>query len=821
MLTFPDRQILAQIYQSANSIVYRSIRDIDGQPVILKLLKQDYPTPAELTRYKQEYEITRSLELEGVVKAYDLQKHQNTLVMFLEDFGGQSLSILLESKNFTLSEFLILAIDLTKTLGEIHAANVIHKDINPSNLILNLETGQIKIIDFGISTLFTRENTPIKSPNVLEGTLAYMSPEQTGRMNRILDYRTDFYSLGATFYQLLTHQLPFETTDPLELIHCHIARIPTPPHQLIPAIPPTVSNLVMKLLAKTAEERYQSAGGLKVDLEECLSQLQLTGVISDFPLARQDISGNFQIPQHLYGRTQEIETLLAAFNRVASPVENRGELGKGFNKSRIEMMLIAGSAGIGKSVLVQEIYKPITQRRGYFISGKFDQLQRNIPYSAIVQAFRSLVQQLLSESESQLAQWREKLLVALGSNGQMIIDVIPEVELIIGSQIIGQKLESTENQSRFNLVFQNFVRVFCQASHPLVIFLDDLQWADLASLKSIELMMSDEQSQYLFMIGAYRDNEVSQTHPLTIAIEALKSEGANISKITLDPLNLEEITDLIADTLSQEINTVQPLAELIIGKTLGNPFFVNEFLKALHRDNLFNFDWYQGCWQWDIIKVEQRGISANVVELMISTLQKLPELTQQTLQLAACIGNSFDLNTLAIVQEKSPQETFTRLLPAIKQGVISPTSELRAVGSELIDAPLLILNYKFRHDRIQQAAYSLIDEQHKKAVHLQIGRLLLQNTPTAQTAEKIFDIVGHLNQAQELIESEPEKLAFVRLNLAAGKKAKEAIAYTSARQYLNVGKKMLGTDHSIANYDLFFTLHKKLAEVEYLNGSTD
>jgi predicted ATPase/GAF domain-containing protein/tRNA A-37 threonylcarbamoyl transferase component Bud32 len=829
MLTFPDRQILAQIYQSANSIVYKSVGKIDGQPVILKILKQGYPTPAELTRYKQEYGITRSLKLEGVVKAYDLQQYQSTLVMLLEDFGGKSLAILLESIDFTLLEFLTIAIDLTKTLGEIHAANVIHKDINPSNLILNLETGQVKIIDFGISTVFTRENTSIKNPNVLEGTLAYMSPEQTGRMNRILDYRTDFYSLGATFYQLLTHRLPFETTDALELVHCHIARLPTPPHQLIPTIPKTVSNLVMKLLAKTAEERYQSAAGLKVDLEECLSQLQLSGTISDFPLASQDICGNFQIPQHLYGRTQEIETLLAAFNRIAAPAENRVGVGESIidkasvleHQSRIEMMLVAGYAGIGKSALVQEIYKPITQRRGYFISGKFDQLQRNIPYSAIVQAFRSLVQQLLSESELQLAQWREKLLVALGANGQMMIDVIPEIELIIGAQSVGQQLESTENQNRFNLVFQNFVRVFCQADHPLVIFLDDLQWADLASLKSIELMMSDEQSQYLFLIGAYRDNEVSQTHPLTIVIESLKSAGANINKITLEPLKLEEITQLIADTLAQEAIEVEPLAELIISKTLGNPFFVNEFLKALDRDRLFTFDYRRSCWEWDIDRIKQRGITDNVVDLTIDSLKQLPEFTQQTLQLAACVGNSFDLHTLAIIQEKSLAETFAGLLPAIKQGVILPTSQLEVVGSEAIDSQLLIINYRFQHDRLQQAAYTLIDEGQKQGIHLKIGRLLLQNTPPDQRIDKIFDLVSHLNQAQDLIDRESEKLALVKLNLAAGIKAKDATAYPSACEYLNVGKKLLGDRNSRTNYDLCLALYKQLVEVEYLNGNAE
>jgi PAS domain S-box-containing protein len=819
MLTFPDHQILTQIYKSANSLVYRGRSEIDDRPVILKLLKLDYPTPAELTRYKQEYEVTRFLQIEGVIKAYDLQKYQNTLVMFLEDFGGKSLDILLESRNFTMSEFLDLAIKITETLSQIHAAHIIHKDINPANIIFNPATGQVKIIDFGISTAFTRVNTPIKNPNLLEGTLAYLSPEQTGRMNRTLDYRTDLYSLGVTFYQLLTQRLPFETTDVLELVHCHLAKQPTAPHQLVLEIPQIVSNLVMKLLAKTAEERYQSAWRLKIDLEECQRQLQLTGEISDFPLAERDISGNFQISQKLYGREREIETLLAAFVRVVSLVEN--EVTARDNQSKVEMLLVSGYAGIGKSALVQEIYKPITQQRGYFISGKFDQLQRNIPYSAIAQAFKLLVSQLLSESESWIAHWREKILAAVGTNGQMIIDIIPEVEMIIGSQSAEQQLESMENQNRFNLVFQNFVQVFCQASHPLVIFLDDLQWADLASLKWIELIMSNDQIQYLLIIGAYRDNEVSQIHPLTITIESLRSAGANLSKITLEPLNLEEITNLIADTLAQNLLVVRPLAKLVITKTMGNPFFVNEFLKALERDKLLIFNYQQGCWQWDLKTIEQRGITDNVVELMVDTLKKLPEPTQGSLQLAACVGNSFDLSTLSIISEKNLSETFSSLLPAVEEGLILPTSELEAIGVEAINSQLLILNYKFQHDRVQQAAYTLIDKQKKKAVHLKIGQLLLRDTPIKQRVEKIFDFVAHLNQAQVLIKDENGKTELAKLNLEAGKKAKDATAYNSAREYLNIGKDLLGKNSNKENYNLFFTIHRELAEVEYLNGNLD
>uniref|UniRef100_A0ACD5GPP6 Serine/threonine protein kinase n=1 Tax=Desertifilum tharense IPPAS B-1220 TaxID=1781255 RepID=A0ACD5GPP6_9CYAN len=421
MIDFPGYQILAKIYESSNSLVYRGHRESDNLPVILKILHEDYPPPEKLTRYKQEFEITRSLNLPGVVKAYGLQNYQNTLAMILEDFGGESLRILMSSQKFTFLGFLTLAIKITESLGELHSANVIHKDINPSNVVVNPLTGQVKLIDFSISSILTRETPTLTNPSVLEGTLAYMSPEQTGRMNRTLDYRTDFYSLGVTFYEILTHQLPFTATDPMELVHCHIAKQPVPPHLVNPDVPKVISEIVMKLLAKAAEDRYQSAYGLKADLENCLNQLQVTGYIADFALGSQDIADKFQIPQKLYGREREVETLLEAFERVS--------------QGTTEIMLVAGYSGVGKSALVQEIYKPITRKYGYFVSGKFDQLQRSIPYSAIVSAFSELVRLLLTETETQLEAWRQKLTHALDSNGQIIIDVIPEVEWIIEPQL--------------------------------------------------------------------------------------------------------------------------------------------------------------------------------------------------------------------------------------------------------------------------------------------------------------------------------------------------------------------------------------------------
>ncbi|WP_305081054.1 AAA family ATPase [Okeania sp. KiyG1] len=564
------------MYESPNSLVYKATLKENNNPIILKILKENYPIPLELIRYKQEYEITRSLNVDSIIKAYDLQRYENSLVILLEDFGGQSLKLLISQSQLNLENFLTIAIKTTESLAAIHKSNIIHKDINPSNIVYNPQTKQLKIIDFGISTRLSQEFLTVVPPNQLEGTLAYIAPEQTGRMNRGIDYRSDFYSLGVTFYELLTNTVPFETTDPMELVHCHIAQQPLPVHQLIPDIPHSISNIINKLLAKTPEERYQSARGIKADLQTCLEQFNTLGEISDFPLATQDICEKFQIPQKLYGREQEVEQLLTAFELVS--------LGK------TGMILISGYSGIGKSALVNEIHKPITKKRGKFISGKFDQLQRDIPYSAISQAFQELIRKLLSEPETTLQNWKNQLLEALGNNGQIIIDVIPEVEKIIGKQPQIEQLEATESQNRFNLFFQRFLSVFCKKQHPLVIFIDDLQWADLASLNLIEQLMSDDENQYFLLIGAYRDNEVSATHPLMYTLEKIKTAQVPVNEITLYPLKINHINQLIADTLSCSTEITKPLAELVAKKTGGNPFFLTQLLSSLYQEKFLVFN---------------------------------------------------------------------------------------------------------------------------------------------------------------------------------------------------------------------------------------
>lgn len=799
MITIPGYQIREQIYESNYSLVYRGHRLQDQKAVILKVLKQEYPSSEQLARYHREYELIQSLNFTGVIKAYSLEKYYNRLLMCLEDFGGKSLKLWLVDGRLSVDEFLRIAIQLSEVLGQIHQQRIIHKDINPANIIWNPVTQQLKIIDLGISTLFSDQQE--RQQNVLEGTLAYISPEQTGRMNRSLDYRSDFYSLGATFYELLTGQLPFTSDDPLELVHAHIAKAAQPPHEINANIPLIISDIIMKLLAKTGEERYQSAWGIKADFEQCVKQLETQGYIDRFPLGDMDKIGQFHIPRTLYGREQEINQLLVAFERTCL-------------RGQSEMMLVAGYSGIGKSALVEEIQEPITQEGGYFIEGKFDQFQRNIPYSALVGAFSKLVRQLLAKSEEQLQPWRDALQAAFGPNGQLLIDVIPEVELIVGAQPPVQELGPTESQNRFNLVFQNFMHVFCRPEHPLVIFLDDLQWADLATLKLLGVILADEHTREapLFLIAAYRDNEVSPTHPLMMTLEALRRKGAIIHKMQLACLSVEHITQMMRDALHCYDTALEPLADLIFRKTGGNPFFVVEFLKSLYQEKLLVFDFDASTWQWQMEKIEMMGLSDNVVDLMMGKFEKLPHQTQQVLRLAACIGNHFDLETLSFVHRKKVKNSYQDLLPAIREELILISSQEDRAHSESDKLPL---HYQFQHDRVQQAAYMLLDEKQKRAIHLKIGRLLW----IEERADKIFELVDHLNIGQPLITSEHERLELVRLNVEVGQKAKDATAYAAAKQYLTAAMACLEKNSWREQYELTLKVYKIGAQVEYLNGN--
>ncbi|MBD2598129.1 AAA family ATPase [Nostoc spongiaeforme FACHB-130] len=807
LLQLSGYQILEQIYRGTRTIVYRAVQTETKRPVVIKVLHQDYPSFSELVQFRNQYTITKNLPIAGIVQPLSLESLGNSYALVMEDLGSISLGQYLQQQPLSLAEMLTLAIQLAEILHHLHQHRVIHKDIKPANILIHPDSKQVQLIDFSIASLLPKETQTIQNPNVLEGTLAYLAPEQTGRMNRGIDYRTDFYALGITLYQLLTRQLPFISEDPLELIHCHIAQVPMSVNQVNPDVPPMVAAIVAKLMAKNAEDRYQSALGLKYDLEHCLSQYKETGTIAEFKLGQRDLCDRFTIPEKLYGRETEVQVLLDAFERVAV--------------GTTELMLVAGFSGIGKTAVINEVHKPIVRQRGYFIKGKFDQFNRNIPFSAFVQAFRDLVGQLLSESDTQLQHWKTQTLAALGENAQVIIELIPELERIIGIQPPAVELSGTAAQNRFNLLFQRFIQVFTIPEHPLVMFVDDLQWADLASLNLIQVLMSESQTGCLLLLGAYRDNEVFATHPLMLTLNGMEKAGVKIHTITLQPLTFTSLNHLIADTLHAPASIVQPLTELVIQKTQGNPFFANQFLKALHQDQLITFNSNAGYWQCNILQVREAALTNDVVELMVQQLQKLPQATQEILKLAACIGAQFDLNTLAIVSQQSPTEVAATLWKALQEGLILPQGDLYKFYLSETQAtqhtPQKTLNYRFLHDRVQQAAYSLIPEKQKQTTHLKIGQLLLHKSANSEREERLFEIVNHLNIGRGFISQPQEREDLAQLNLEAGRKAKTSTAYEAAIAYLSTGIELLPKTAWESHYSLSLALYEEMAEASYLN----
>lgn len=797
--------VAEKIFESPNSVAYRALREHDQLPVVLKTPKSHIPPPAERIRYRREYDILHHLDLEDVVRAYGLLPSKNSLVLILEDFGGTSLQQIMNQRPLVLEEILNIGRAVSHALGKIHHQQIIHKDICPANVVWNEKTQTIKLIDFSSATRFTRQTPTLKNPNKLEGTLAYMAPEQTGRMNRALDYRVDFYAFGVMLYEMLASQLPFSTEDPLEMIYSHMAQEPPRLHELYSHIPEVVSDIVQKLMAKTAEQRYQSAWGIEADLEACLTQFRTQGHIDTFPLAQADFSERFEIPQILYGRQQEAEHLLAAFEQVSA--------------GQTALMVVTGQSGIGKSSLVREISKPITRQRGFFISGHFDPYLNDVPYSAIVGAFQDLVRQLLTENPPTLQQWKTKLLDAVGINGQLVIELIPEVELIIGPQPPVQAVAPVQATNRFHHTFQRFIQVFAGPDHPLVIFLDDLQWADLASLNLLKAIHSDEAITHLFIIGAYRDNEVVPTHQLAVALEDWKRNGVSIDEMVLAPMKLPHTTQLIADTFHQAPNEVLSLAQLVQNKTEGNPFFVIQFLTNLYEQELVNFVIEKREWTWDIHDIRGKQMATNVVDLVADKLKKLPKETQQVLRLAACLGHHFDTKLLSLVSQHSLTKTYQMLLPALESGLLSPISDFEITETPDPEGMLVIRNMKFLHDRVRQAAYSLVTQEEKPSLHLQIGQLLLSELPQDEQTDRLFEIVDHFNHGRTLLSLPQEKVHLAQLNLTAGIRAKEAIAFSSARQYLESGIEHLPETMWQDHHELAFALNQALAETEYVLGN--
>jgi predicted ATPase/serine phosphatase RsbU (regulator of sigma subunit) len=802
-----------KIRETPYSELHRGFRNADGAPVVVKLMRGSRSTPIDLARLRHEYELLKNLDAPQIVKTLGLVTQGRSLALVLEDAGEASLDQLILSGHLNLTRSLELAIALARTLAVVHSHRIVHKDIKPQHFFVRKNApNTVVLVDFGIATRLSHELQTRSRVTDLEGTLAYIAPEQTGRMNRLVDCRSDLYSLGVTLYELFTGHLPFVTTDPLELVHCHIARIPPNPRVYRSDLPQPVVEIILKLLAKAAEERYQSAVGVEYDLERCLKQLSSNDTIVSFALGEHDYSGELAIPQKLYGRERELAELVATFERT-----------RGGTK---ELFLLSGVAGVGKSVLVYELQQQL-EHGGYFAAGKFDFLGSSVPYAPIAQAFRELIRAALAESPEVLASRKASLLEAVGPNGQLLIDLVPELALIIGPQPAVPALGASESQHRFELVFQNFLRTFAAAGHPLVLFLDDLQWADAGSLRLLQHVLTAPGLGYLLIIGAYRKNEVNATHPLLYTLQELRRAGTAITDLTLQPLELPHITQLLVEALMCKADSVGELASVLLEKTRGNPFFISQFLTTLYRDKLLCYSHEQQAWQWEIKQLSGRLATDNVVDFMLSRLHELPAATQEMLRFAACIGNQFDHESLVTVSLRSFVEVKRSLWDAVQQGLLIPLDgnyrfeSVQEPDSTEPAEPAFNAEYRFLHDRVHQAAYALISDQDRAPVHLSIGRLLLSRAKDNPTEGNLFEVTDHLNRGRVCIEEPRERLRLVQLNLAAGRRARNAAAPGAAVQYLTIALELLGATPFGDHYDLALPIHLLKAECEYLTGNLD
>jgi PAS domain S-box-containing protein len=793
-MTEDSKYVLEPLREGPDFTLYRGRERGNQMPILAVAVAAEQPSPRNLRRLEHEYSLANELDAAWAAQPLALDRHQGRAVLILKDPGGEPLDRLIEQHQgqlIDLTRFLHIAIGLAAALGQAHRQGLIHKDVKPANALMD-DSGHVWLTGFAIASRLLRERQSPEAPEFIAGSLPYMAPEQTGRMNRSIDSRSDLYSLGVTLYEVLTGRLPFTASDPMEWVHCQIARQPVSPHERAPNIPLPVSAVIMKLLAKTAEGRYQTAVGLERDLQRFLKEWETHGRIDEFPLGEHDKQDRLLIPEKLYGRTSEIGALLASFDRVLAG-------------GRPELVLVSGYSGVGKSSVVNELHKVLIPPRGLFADGKFDQYKRDIPYVTLAQAFETLVRQILVKSEAEVDHWRHALLEALGPDGQLMVNLIPEVEFVIGKQSPVADLPPQEARNRFQLVFRRFLAVFATAEHPLALFLDDLQWLDTATLELIERLITDPDVRHVLLIGAYRDNDVSSSHPLMRTLAAIRDAGVRTREIVLSPLGLDDVGRLLADSLHCGRDSVGPLAQLIYEKTGGNPFFAIQFFTALAEEGLLRFDRDASGWTWDLDRIRAKGYSDNVVELMVGKLRRLSDTTQAALQQLACIGSLAEIATLSMVFGQPEEEIHTANLEATRAGLI-----FRMDG-----------HYAFPHDRIQEAAYALIPESEREGAHLRIGRVLLASLTEEGLGERLFDVASQLNRGAALLIDRDEKAQVARINLGAGRKAKASAAYVSARAYFAAGMAVLDESDWGSEYELMFNLWLERAECEFLAGDFD
>ena len=786
----PPGYMLEPLRKGVDFTLYRGRMRGSQTPVLAVALGAEQESPQGLRRLEHEYSVAADIDPGWAAKPLALIRHEGRTILILKDPGGEFLDLILErnqGRPVDLARILRIAIGLAAALGQVHAQGLIHKDIKPANILVD-DVDNVWLTGFGIASQLPHERQVPAPPEIITGTLAYMAPEQTGRMNRSIDSRSDLYSLGVTLYEMLTGALPFAAADPLEWVHCHIARQPIAPSDRA-AVPEPLSSLTMKLLAKSAEDRYQTAAGLEADLRQCLQEWRSHGRIDPFPLGSRDAPDRLLIPEKLYGRAGAVDVLLTAFGRVVTDGVS-------------ELVLVSGYSGIGKSSVVNELQKALVPPRGLFASGKFDQYKRDVPYATLAQAFQALIRQILVKSETEIDQWRASIREALGSNGQLIVNLIPEMEFIIGKQPPVPDLPPKDAQNRFQSAFRRFLGVFARPEHPLTLFLDDLQWLDAATLDLLGQLATYPEVRHLLLVGAYRDNEVSSSHPLLQTLEAIRKTGTRVGEIVLTPLELDDVNMLVADRLHCELARALPLAELVQEKTGGNPFFVIQFLIALAEDGLLTFNSVTCAWQWDVNRIRARSYTDNVVDLMAGKLRRLSASAQEALKHLACVGNTAEVATLAAVQGTTEEAIHAALREAGRAGLVFDQDS----------------TFRFLHDRIQQAAYNLIPEERRAELHLHIGRGLLASMTEEQLAEQVFDVANQLNRGTGVLVDRDEKIYTATLNLRAGRKAKASAAYASARQYFSAGMAFLDERDWELQHELTFSLWRERAECEILSG---
>jgi diguanylate cyclase (GGDEF)-like protein len=808
-IQLPGHEIGDLLCRDGGRVAYRGVRLDDRSAVDVVTLDAEYPDRQQVAELKRDGTIAGKLsDVKGVLKVHAMLPHgSGNLALVCEPMAGSLKQRLVETKGrgLPLGEVLDIAWRLVRTLGEIHLRDIVHKALTPDHVLFD-PNGEICLAGFGIASELEQERQSPQMSRRLEGPLPYISPEQTGRMSRDLDYRSDYYSLGVLLFELLTGQRPFQADTVLEWVHSHISRLPPAPHEISPEVPEAVSGIVLKLLVKSPEARYQSASGLMHDLARCADELATKGNIESFTPGQHEVAQKFLLPQHLYGRERELEQLFGLFESAV--------------RGRVEFCLVHGYSGVGKSALVNEIDRPLVRERGFLVQGKFQQFQHGEAYTALATAFRCLVQQVLAEPEERLTEWRLALNEALVPNARLVQDLVPELELIIGDQPAVAELSPAEARNRLHIVLTNFLHVFAGEGHPVVLFLDDLQWSDIPTLELLRRLVTSRELSHLLLIGAYRSNEVGVGHPLRLLLDDLQAQK-NIRQLPLGPLQRDSVAHLVADALCREPNEVRPLSDMLYDKAQGNPFFTNELLRQLHKEGAITPDTASGRWNWDLDAARWSGVSSDVVEFMVDNLRRLPPATQQVLQLAACIGGTFDLNMLSVIYESPVSETAEALLPALKQHTVLPLhSDYRLVGEG--SGPLEFNpSYRFQHDRVQQAAYALIDTRRLQQVHLSVGRLMLQHAGDAVPDERLIDIVGHLNEGRSLIESADEQRHLAELNLRAGVRARRSAAYEAALEYLRVAAELLPNDPWKVTPVLMQELTAETQQCAYLTGRTE